>query len=170
MGKVDYAHDGWDPHRMIHYAESLQRVANHLTPDPASDESDDLLFVGRIIAPPILLSLATEIALKALQCNERGAAPDLGHDLLKLFEGLTEETKNWLESRFPTQPVYFDESRFPPINAGLRDTLEYHKSAFLNWRYLHESVRADFCSTALDKALSVIIECNTTSRRKSMQD
>ena len=144
MGKVGSTQDGWNPDLMIRHAESLQRVANHLTPDPNSDHADSLLFVGQVIAPPILLSLATEIALKALQCLERGDAPDNEHDLLKLFEGLAQETRTLLESRFPTQPISFDDSRIPPVYAGLRDTLEFHKPAFVDWRYLHETGRGQF--------------------------
>ena len=79
---------------MILHAKSLQRVAGRLAPDPAYDQSDDLLFTGRVIAAPILLSLATGLALKALQCLERGDAPDRCHDLLKLFEGLTQEARD----------------------------------------------------------------------------
>ena len=90
---MDYSHGDWDPDRMVDHARSLQEVARYLEPDLESDESGGYLFSGRVIAPPILLALATEIALKALQCCERGGAPDRTHDLLDLFDALTKQPK-----------------------------------------------------------------------------
>ena len=174
---MDYSHGDWDPDRMVDHARSLQEVARYLKPDLESDESGGCLFSGRVIAPPILLALATEIALKALQCREREGAPDRTHDLLNLFDALTTQTQAWLEAHFPREPIFYDESQFPPVIAGMRETLEHHRSAFLNWRYLHETIRADFCTPVIDQALTVIIkgyaavraECLSDSRNHSYQ-
>ena len=63
--------------RMINSARSLQRVANELEKNgPEPELSDEQLFEGIFLAGPILLSLATEIALKAWQCSERQEPPD----------------------------------------------------------------------------------------------
>ena len=60
----------FDPYWMIENAKSLQRVAKDLL-EKSSIESDSLLFRGQILAAPILLTLAIEIALKAWLCRER---------------------------------------------------------------------------------------------------
>ena len=88
----------WDPYWMICNAKSLQEVANHLDADMEADlKSDNFLFSGKIMSASILMALATEIALKALQCQERKSSPIYTHDLLELFEGLSEATQTRLE-------------------------------------------------------------------------
>ena len=90
----------WDPYWVIENAKALQRVVEELhRPDSKSIESDPLLFQGKFLAEPILLSLAIEIALKAWQRRERQGAPDRGHDLLQLFEGLEEATQKTAPSK-----------------------------------------------------------------------
>ena len=75
----------WDTDYMISNAKSLQRVVQELDRNASkSRQSDPLLFMGIFHAVPILLSLATEIALKAYQCRERKGEPDHTHDLLEL--------------------------------------------------------------------------------------
>ena len=54
---------------MIDHAISLQKVANYLDVNE-SKEPDTTLFYGKFLAAPILMTLAVEIALKALQCQE----------------------------------------------------------------------------------------------------
>ena len=91
----------WDADSMImiRNAKALQRVVKELEknkpkPSPSDgwgkwnrDTEDQLLFMGRFLAVPNLLSFAIEIALKAWQCRERQKAPERTHDLLKLFHG-----------------------------------------------------------------------------------
>lgn len=92
----------WDPYWVIENAKALQRVVKELDGEGSqSVESDLLLFQGKYLAEPILLSLALEIALKAWQRRERQGAPDHGHDLLQLFEGLEEATQKRLEAKMP---------------------------------------------------------------------
>ena len=147
---------------MVSQARSLQEVARHLKPDAESDDWDGVLFTGKVIAGPILLALATEIALKALQCRERGGAPDRTHDLLDLFDELTKPTQSWLDANYPRNPILFDDSQFPPVVAGMRETLKQHRSAFLNWQYVHETSRANFYNTVIDQALTTILKRYTT--------
>ena len=59
-----------------------------------------------------------------------GEAPVHSHDLLELFDGLSEEARTWLERRFPAEPDPFDTHRFSPIGSGMRKTLEFHRRAF----------------------------------------
>ena len=87
----------WDADTMIRNAKALQRVVKELEknkPKPSLSNGwgkwnrgtqDRLLFMGRLLAVPNLLSLATEIALKAWLCWERQKAPERTHDLLELF-------------------------------------------------------------------------------------
>lgn len=51
------------------------------------------------------LALATEIALEAWQCRERKGPPDRCHDLLKLCDGLSEETRSVLQAACPEQEM-----------------------------------------------------------------
>ena len=159
----------WAPHEMILKARSLQKVAHLLESDREPSLSDALLFEGKIIAAPILLSLATEIALKAWQCRERGEgkAPDYSHDLLDLFDGLSEESRTRLQSRLPAEPDPFDTHRFFPIGAGMRKTLKFHRRAFEDWRYIHETMRGSFYQSVLHEALTVIIETYYSTQPES---
>ena len=79
---------------MIRNAKSLQDVANHLAADMELD---------KFMSAPILMALATEIALKSLQCQEQKRPPMHTHDLLKLFEGLSENTQTRLEEGLPSR-------------------------------------------------------------------
>ena len=56
---------------MMGQAQSLQRVGEMLEQDTDSDSPGSALYKGKIVAAPILLGLATEIALKAWQCESR---------------------------------------------------------------------------------------------------
>ena len=94
----------WDLYWMICNAKSLQEVANHLAADMEREsKSENFLFSGKFMSTSILMALATEIALKALQCQERKHSPMHPHDLLKLFDGLSEDTQIRLEEGLPSQ-------------------------------------------------------------------
>ena len=56
----------WNPDSMIEHAASVQRVAKELEKNGhEAAQSDIWLFRGTFLPVPILLSLETEIALKA---------------------------------------------------------------------------------------------------------
>ena len=96
-----------DPYWMIQNAESLQRVAKHLGENSfESSESDPVLFTGKVLARPILLTLAVEIALKALLCQEQKKQPPHTHDLLELFNALEPTTRKTLEAQMPGWTMY----------------------------------------------------------------
>ena len=97
----DTVERAWDPDTMIWNARSLQTVAKQLASGRVTPAEDVFLFTGQQLAEPILLALATEIALKAWQCRERKGPPESEHDLLKLFEGLSEEARDVLGSGLP---------------------------------------------------------------------
>ena len=70
----------WHPAWMLHEAAMLGQAAERLDA-PEKDRADH--FDRSPIAVPVLLALATELALKALQWNERdGRNPAQTHDLL----------------------------------------------------------------------------------------
>ena len=151
----------WDPYWVIEDAKALQRVVEELhSQDSKSVESDPLLFQGKFLVEPILLSLAIEIALKAWQRRERQGAPDRGHDLLQLFEGLEEATQKRLQAKMPPLLAPWPGE---PLREGLRELLGSHRNAFIKWRYPYEgdeegSIFKTFETAAVHQALAVLID------------
>ena len=147
----------WDPFWVIEDAKALQRVAEELRGQGSqSVESDALLFQGRFLAEPILLSLALEIALKAWQRRERQGAPDRSHDLLQLFEGLEEATQKRLQAKMPPM---VDPLVGETLREGLRELLRSHQNAHTVWRYLYEDPSfKTFETAALHQALTVLTD------------
>ena len=84
----------WPPDWIMQEAMSLQGMAERLETDPEGHPS-----VSKpTTAAPVLLALATELALKAWQCRERnGKAPDKTHDLAELFDTLGADARSLLE-------------------------------------------------------------------------
>ncbi len=164
----------WNRDSMIDSARSLQRVANELDKNDAGREaesSDEQLVEGIFLARPILLSLATEIALKAWQCSERKEPPDRIHDLLKLFESLRQDTQEMLEARMrKVSPfsVCAGDPRLQGLSPDFQDMfaarmhpLRYlfseHREANVRWRFLYEKRSEKFETSEIDRALTVII-------------
>lgn len=165
--------ESWDADVMIENAKSLQRVVKELEKNIfESCPQDQLLFMGKHLAVPNLLSLATEIALKAWQCRERQKAPERTHDLLKLFQSLGQNTQEMLEARmrrvsphsvWAEQPGMQNLSQDVQDMLGarmhpIRDVLRSHSDANIRWRYLYEQSSARFETIEIDRALTVIID------------
>ena len=149
----------WDTDWMIRHAKALQEVAKHvaLRQDEDLDPLEDL-FMGKLLAQPVLLALATEIALKALRCRERKGPPDYGHDLAELFDALSEDTRDRLQARLPVQPDPFGAHLVQPFGVGMRKVLEFHRDTFETWRYSYEQASIHTWPPQLDEALTAIIE------------
>lgn len=148
------------PYEMIDEAKSLQRVAKELERNGSeASQRDSVLFRGKGRAVPILLSLATEIALKAWQVREGKKEPDRTHDLLELFESLKSDTQEMLEARMRELSPHY---QWPLTKRPLRDVLCSHKDAFERWRYGYETIiRRDglrFDTGDIDRALTVIVD------------
>ena len=158
---------------MIENAKSLQRVAKELQWDGSEHpQSDLLLFSGKFLAEPILLSLAIEIALKAWQCREGKKEPEKIHDLLKLFDGLESSTQDMLEAKMrklSPHSVRAEEPSMQNLNSDqqdmlgarmhpLRDVLCSHRDEHTHWRYLYEDPSSQFETSEIDRALTVIID------------
>lgn len=162
-----------DAHSMMNTARSLQRAANELEKTGHETAlSDQWLFEGILLARPILLSLATEIALKAWQCSERLELPDRTHDLLRLFKSLKQDTQEMLEARMrkvsrwsvnAEQPGMAEASRdiqdmFLARTHPLHDVLSEHRDANLRWRFPYEHHWDQFETSEIDSALTLMIE------------
>ena len=173
-------HASWDAYSMIENARSLQLVAKELEKNGnAAGQSDYRLFLGIGLAGPILLLLATEIALKAWQCSDRGRAPVQPHDLLRLFDLLNPDTQEMLEARMrklSPHSVWAGDPRFQNLNADLqdmlaaklhplRDVLREHRDANMHWRYLYEKPSARSETNEIDRALTVIVDAFYERRR-----
>ena len=80
------------------------------------------------------MTLAVEIALKALQCQEGKEDIDRKHDLVELFRVLNEDTQARLKVRVPTilNPVSLklEIQDYISVGAGIEKVLEYHQSTF----------------------------------------
>ena len=161
-----------DPDFMMDHARALLRVARELDrgdPSPAS-APDFFSSYGHVIAAPILLSLATEIALKAWLCRE-GKAPIRSHDLFRLFCGLEPATQKRLEEAVqpPHQREVLEPLRIPALLGGtadpcmvdlygLRDILRIYRKAFEEWRYRYEYPEGMFATARLTEVLTIIID------------
>ena len=159
---------------MIEHAKSLQCVAKELENNGHEAGHPDYLRVqGVFLAVPVLLSLATEIALKAWWYQDRNKAPTHTHDLLKLFEELKPGTQDMLEARMRkvsphavwTQKPSMEnltpdlQEMFAARMRPLRDVLREHRNAHVHWRFLYEKESfAKFETAEIDRALTVIID------------
>ncbi len=170
----------WDAHSMIEDARSLQNVVKELEKNgKTAGHEDHRLFIGRGLAGAILLSLATEIALKAWHCSDQGRVPVRTHDLLELFELLDPDTQEMLEAsmrKLSPHSVCAEDPRFRNLNADfqamfaakmhpLRDVLREHRRANVQWRYPYEEPFASFETGEIDLALTVVIDAFCASRR-----
>lgn len=144
-------------------ARSLQELVKSFV-DDVDLSSNVTLFEGQFIAGPVLLAFAMELALKAWWAKENDDSEiPRTHDLLKLFDGLNEDTRTRLERAYPEIPHPLPG--FQPVRPGLRTILASNNSAFVDWRYLHELSRARFPHGEFHKALSsVIAEFNRTAK------
>ena len=148
---------------MMFSARALQELVRSFG-NRADPSSNVALFEGQFIAGPVLLTFAMELALKAWWAREnKDSDIPKTHDLLKLFDGLNEDTRTSLESANPEVP---SPSRgFRPLRSGLRSLLEANSDAFVEWRYLHELSLARFPNGEFDEALSSVIrEFDRTAR------
>lgn len=174
----------WNADLMIRNAKALQRVVKELEKNRSKlfpldewskwnrDTEARLLLDGMFLAIPNLLSLATEIALKAWQCRERQKAPERTHNLLELFQSLEQDTQEMLEARMQKQspcPVWAGQpgmQNLSPLEQEmlgakmhpLRDVLRSHSDVYKRWRYLHEETSAQCELPEIDRALTVIID------------
>lgn len=143
----------WRPAWMLHEAAMLGQAVERLD---APEEGRADQFDRSPIAVPVLLALAIELALKALQWNERdGRNPAQTHDLLVLFKGLKKDTRERIEAKMPEVPGIIPEL---PRRPGIRTALSRARNVFIDWRYPYEH-RGLFVEIAdLKTALKAILD------------
>lgn len=139
-----------NPRDMMIRAHGLGQLAERLEAEQSDGEWCD----GTFVAIPVLLSLAAEIGLKAW-CRIEGTPGPKTHDLLKLFDGLGENTRRRLENRMPEFP-----SDMPgyPAYPGIRDALRQNRDVFTEWRYAHERDGLIAQTAFLKTALKAIVD------------
>lgn len=143
----------WHPEWMLLEAAGLGQVVERLD-DP--EEGFTVRFDQSSIVVPVLLSLAIEIALKALQWNERdGRQPAQTHDLLLLFKGLKKDTRERIEANMPEVPGMFLEQLHRP---GIRTALSRARRVFVDWRYPYEHPGLIVDTADLQTALKAILD------------
>ncbi len=143
----------WPPDWIMQEAMSLQGLAERLETDRENHPSVD----KPTTAAPVLLALATELALKAWQCRERnGEAPDKTHDLAELFDALGDDARTLLELAMPAHPDPM--ARFVPVYSGIREALKVNGKLFETWRYPYEHPGLTAETGALKAALAAIVD------------
>ncbi|MCY4379878.1 MAG: HEPN domain-containing protein [Candidatus Dadabacteria bacterium] len=154
-------------------ARSLRSLARELKETTDIKKQDPLLYEGRVVTTPPLFALATELALKALYCQEtKSNKVKATHDLIKLFEQLEENTQAELEATFEelgknTHGRLVAEWPKPP--SKIRHVLDENRGTFVSWRY--PSRRSLTCYTGeLDEVISTIIRIYEKRRQDSQLD
>ena len=143
----------WPPAWMLLEAAKLGQVVEYLD---APKEGRTIGFDRSSIAVPVLLSLAIELALKALQWNERdGRRPAHTHDLLTLFKGLKKDTRERIEANMPEVPGIIPEL---PHRPGIRTALFRARTVFIDWRYPYEHPGLIVETPALKTALKAVLD------------
>ena len=151
-------------------ARSLQSLARELKETTDINTQDPFLYEGKIVTTPALFALATELALKALYCQEtRSDKVKATHDLIKLFEQLGEDTQAELEETFKElgkNTWARLEAEWPKPPSRIRHVLDENRRTFVSWRY--PSRLSLTCYTGnLDEVISTIIKIYEKRRQDS---
>lgn len=166
--KSDSPLDSVDIYEMMRTARALRHFVKKVEKNDFFDvRSDMLLFEGTFVAVPVLLAFAMELALKALLYRGGHTKLEKTHDLGCLYEKLSKESRDRIEEKTPIPyPRELLEALGPGVSPDcmpVSKLLEYHKDAFVEWRYLHEYRNngkhrdRSFHQGALDRVLNSII-------------
>ena len=133
-----------ETNEMMRTAKSLYRFVKQVNENEYFDaKSDILLFEGAFVAVPILLAFATELALKALLYRGGYEKREKTHDLARIYKKLDRSLRDAIEEKvpipYPSHLVKALKLDISPDCMPVSDILGYHKDAFVDWRYLHES-------------------------------
>lgn len=94
--------------------------------------------VSHIGIEPMLLALAMELALKAWYVWDHDRHdPIRSHDLLRLYEALSDKSKEKLNARYKEEVAPY-QPWGKVMDYNITDLLASHKDAFIKWRYIHE--------------------------------
>ena len=172
MSESKKANKSFNPNLMIFIAKSLQDIAIDLNKPEKSSQLNVPMSFGKSQTSNIILTLAIEIALKALWCIEQNKKPPQIHDLLNLYEKLETKTKEMLETRMrkiSPNSIWADvpdmqnltedqQDVFRARQSPLRDVLCSHRDANIHWRFIYEDPFGQFETAEIQRALEVIIE------------
>ena len=153
-GERGMTHDSfWKNHPLLMMirANDLGKIVEHLE----AQNREGVWQGGTSVAVPVLLSLATEIGLKAWYWREGVNPPPKTHDLVELFDGLGEDTRRRLEEKMPEVPGIAPEL---PVYPGIRKALCQNKDVFKHWRYAHEHDSLTAETGVLKSALKAIVD------------
>ncbi|MDE0158829.1 MAG: hypothetical protein OXI02_04860 [Candidatus Dadabacteria bacterium] len=161
---------GFDHFFGMQRAKSMLFLARELKETTDIKKQDPLLYEGRIVTTPALFTLATELALKALYCQEtKSNKAEATHDLIKLFEQLEENTQEELEATFEELGRNTRgrlEAEWPKPPSKIRYVLHESRRTFVSWRYPSRSSLT--CYTGeLDEVISTIIKIYDKRERDS---
>ena len=168
FAKSDSPLDAVDINEMMRTAMSLRHFVKKVEKNDFFDaKSDALLFEGTFVAVPVLLAFAIELALKALLYRGGHTKLEKTHDLGCLYEKLSKELRDRIEEKtpipYPRELVNVLGLDSSPHSMPASKLLEYHKDAFVEWRYLYEKQKGgkhggrSFHRGALDRVLNSII-------------
>ncbi len=133
----------------------LQRVEAFDQNNPQLPEDWDMR--AHIGIDPMLLALSMELALKAwLVFDHNTAEVKKSHNLLKLFDGLKQDSRQKLDTEFRRSVA----PRHPNalyVDYGIRNVLSQHKNAFVDWRYTHENKGVNFHISTFKATLEMIL-------------
>jgi hypothetical protein len=107
---------------------------------------------------PMLLALSMELALKAWWVFDHDDANVMrSHNLVRLFDALKPESQQVLDAEFKRTIVPYHPNGLY-LDYGIRHMLEQHKSAFVDWRYLHEpQTTRRFDLSAFEATLEMVL-------------
>lgn len=107
---------------------------------------------------PMLLALSMELALKAWFMFDFDTADiKKTHHLGKLFDALKPESQTRLDAEFKNSVAPGHYPSFFYSDIGIKDVLEQHANAFVDWRYLHEAIQLHFDQGAFVATLEMIL-------------
>ena len=132
----------------------LQRVEAFKKETPEFPEEWDLR--AHIGINPMLLALSMELALKAWHVFDHDTPKIRGHDLSELFEGLKQESQNRLDVEFKRSVAPLHPDIFY-VDHGIKNVLGQHKSAFIDWRYTHETKSISFHESTFIATLEMVL-------------
>ncbi|WP_282060075.1 hypothetical protein [Roseobacter litoralis] len=122
--------------KLEQYARSmLKQVLSMQDGAQRHDLSQERVHIG---VEPMLLALAMEFALKAwFVWDHDRHDPVKTHNLTKLFDALPVSSQERLDTSFQQKIAPFHPwSGW--MEYSIRDILDHHADAFVEWRYLHE--------------------------------
>lgn len=122
--------------KLEQYARSiLKQVLAMSERAPFKELGQERVHVG---VEPMLLALSMEFALKAwFVWDHDRHDPIKTHNLTKLYDALPSSSKERLNTEFKKKVVPLSP-RVERMGYHIRDILNHHKNAFVEWRYLHE--------------------------------